>query len=68
MASNTAALARIDERVGAVHEYIINEIRPAIKELAGLKETVSWLKAGVIGVYGLLGSVLLSAVVYAFKM
>jgi hypothetical protein len=60
-------LARMDERLTAVHEYIVNEIRPSIKELIGIKESVKWLKAGVFGVYGLLGSVLIGVTAYVMK-
>lgn len=57
-------LARMDEKMAAIHEYIVNEIRPSIKELIGIKESIKWLKAGVFGVYGLLGSVLMAVVAY----
>lgn len=57
-------LVRVDEKIAAVHEYIVNEIRPSIKELIGMKESIKWLKAGVFGVYGLLGSFVLAAVAY----
>ncbi|MGD9724868.1 MAG: hypothetical protein AB7V39_00470 [Nitrospiraceae bacterium] len=60
-------LVRVDEKVAAVHEYIVNEIRPAIKELSGIKESIKWLKAGVFGVYGLFGSVLLAVVAYVMR-
>jgi len=60
-------LIRMDERVGAVHEYIVNEIRPAIKELVSMKETVRWLRAGVFGVYGTFGALLLSLLTYLYN-
>ena len=60
-------LTRLDERVGAVHEYIVNEIRPALKEIVSLKETMWWLKAGVLGIYGLFGSTIISGIAYLIK-
>jgi hypothetical protein len=60
-------LGRVDERIQAIHEYIINEIRPALKDLACVKESVRWLKAGVFGVYGLLGSALLALIAFLLK-
>lgn len=60
-------LHRLDERVSAVHEYIIQEIRPAVKEIVSLKETMWWLKAGVLGIYGMFGSTILAGIAYVMK-
>ena len=62
--ADTERLIRMEERMVAVHEYIVNEIRPAIKELTSMKETLRWTKAGVLGIYGIFGSLLLTLLAY----
>lgn len=65
--SSEERLARMDEKLGAVHEYIVNEIRPAIKEVVSMRETVRWLKAGVFGVYGIFGSFIIMFLTYLYQ-
>lgn len=49
-------LARVDERINALHEVVVNEVRPALRVLTELTSTVTWLKLGVLGIYGVLGT------------
>lgn len=54
-ASASAVMARIDERVTALHDYVTHDVKPMVEKLATLAETTKWLKLGVIGIYSSVG-------------
>ena len=58
-------LARVDERVESMHSYLEQEVKPALTAILTMKETVKWVKAGVIGIYTLIGSGIIAAIAQA---
>lgn len=60
--STELMLARIDERVSALHEHVQLEVKPLLAQVGKLAEAVTWLKAGVIAIYGSLAGFALHAI------
>lgn len=49
------AIAHIDERLGSLHEYVHNDLKPMLEKLMPLLETTRWLKLAVVGIYSGIG-------------